>query len=145
MKKIIYMILTVFQGLFLIGAYAVQDYSMKRMGMMRHVIFYNRQWESEYAIKTLQNIAILSFVLMTLLIIFFVLKRKSSYKGIWHYYRMVETVLVTSMVIGFILLKSTEVLRAYYFICLILLAIMGIQYLKQLLYLINLSHKEKTR
>ena len=144
MKKIIYIIFTLLQILLGVGAYLVQDFSMKRMGMMRHVVVQNRQWELQFSINTIQGSVILSFVIITLLIIFLELRKKQSILVKRSFFRIGETIFLTVAIISFILLNTTESYRSYYFICFFLILILGLQYLKHLLYFIKLKKRSIT-
>ncbi|MCH4890295.1 hypothetical protein EZV73_22120 [Acidaminobacter sp. JC074] len=126
MKKKLYIGLSGIQVLLLIGAYLVQDFSMKRMGMMRHVMFTNQKWEKSYPVETIISVSVAISIILLVIVVYKHIKRKS-------YYQLIETLVVSGGATGFVLLNSTESFRSYYFICLILALSILIQYVKQII------------
>ncbi len=53
--KNIFSVGTGIQILLLIGAIAVQEFSMKRMGMMRHIMFLNQEWEANLPLEAIKT------------------------------------------------------------------------------------------
>lgn len=118
------------QLLLLIGGIAVQEFSMKRMGMMRHILFLNQEWESRLPLEVIKTL------IVALLILLFVgvsatyyggLKEKSEkgMKLIW-----LTTGFITLAPILFSRLYSVENYRAYYVMGLALAIIAVIQNIK---------------
>lgn len=131
MKKILYIGLTLIQMALAFGGYLIQDYSMKRMGMMRHVVVQNRTWEKAYSIDQMRMVAMGVLVLMSLVVVLVQVRRNiQSFQGL-RLYRSLETLVMTAGVVGFIYKYTTQDYRSYYYLCLVFVVIMGLQYLKQ--------------
>lgn len=141
MKKIIYIFFTLLQVLLGVGAYLIQDYSMKRMGMMRHVVVQNIKWEMEYSMSTIETSVVLAFGIIALLIIFIEIRKKHSPLDKGNLYRVIETIAISAGIIAFIFLNTTDTYRSYYFISICLILIMCLQYFKFLLYFIKRQKK----
>ncbi|WP_248481264.1 hypothetical protein [Tepidibacter aestuarii] len=131
MKKDFYGISTILQVLFLISAYGVQMFSMKKMGMMRYVVYINHQWEAKYPIETLRNISITFLVMLSAIITLYALIKKYNYitskKALLML--LIEGIM-TLVFVFFTLCYSTESYRSYYFTSLTLGTIVLIQNIK---------------
>lgn len=136
MKKAFYRVSTILQVLFLVTAFGIQWFSVKKMGMMRYVVYINRQWEAQYPITAIRNIAIAFLALFLITVTLYVLIKKGQ-----NIFRKKElSMLITGVVATlaftfFTLLYSTETYRSYYFTALILAIIALIQNIKILVYL----------
>lgn len=136
MKKIFYRTCTALQILFLITANGIQYFSMRKMGMMRYVVYINHKWEEQYPITSLQYVAIA--LLVVLAIIYFVVYVKIK-KNNYVLRRMSLLMLIfqgilTLLFVFFTLTYSTASYRSYYFMSLILAFIALIQAVKILVY-----------
>ncbi|WP_066626397.1 hypothetical protein [Clostridium magnum] len=135
MKKIFYWIFTIFQVIFLITACGIQFFSMKKMGMMRYVVYINRTWEAKYPVPALQYAAIAFLVLFCIIILLYVKIKKDIYIDKKALSMLIMEVIITLVFAIFTLVYSTESYRSYYFISLILGIIALIQNIKILVYL----------
>ena len=127
MKKGSYIVISFLQIVLVIGAYMVQDFTLKRMGMMRHVMFTNQEWEKKYPLGTLKFILIGILLIVLIGLIYKALKNHSKS------YIDIETVVVTLFVGLFITLNSVESILSFYFVSLILVVLIISQYIKYLL------------
>lgn len=136
MKKFFFLVLTIFQVLLLITAYGIQFFSMKRMGMMRYVLFINKEWQNKYPISLLQYASISILVLLFVAIILYVKVKRGNYFKSKKFLSMlaIDTILTFSYVI-FTLAYSTKSYRSYYFTIIILAVTALIQHIKIILYL----------
>jgi len=136
MKKFFFLVFTIFQVLLLITAYGIQFFSMKRMGMMRYVLFINKEWQNKYPISLLQYASISILVLLFVAIILYVKVKRGNYFKSKKFLSMlaIDTILTFSYVI-FTLAYSTKSYRSYYFTILILAVTALIQHIKVILYL----------
>jgi uncharacterized membrane protein YoaK (UPF0700 family) len=125
-KKIFYWAATILQVLFFIAAYGIQFFSMKRMGMMRYVVFINREWEAQYPITTLKYSAIVFLVVLCAAGVLYKKTKKNLPM-------LIAGILITLIFVFFTLVFSTENYRSYYFTSLILAFIALIQQIKILL------------
>lgn len=136
MKKAFYWVSTILQVVFLIAACGIQFFSMKKMGMMRYVVYINHVWEDQYPIPALQYAAIAFLVLFSVIILLYVKIKKSNYTmGKKVLSMLIMEVIITLAFVFFTLAYSTESYRSYYFISLILAIITLIQDIKILVYL----------
>lgn len=135
-RKIYHWLFTTLQVLLLIAACGIQYFSMKNMGMMRYVIYVNREWEIQYPIAELQYAAIGALLLLSLSIILYVkTKRKNYFIDKKFLLMFLAEVVLTLAFVFFSLAYSTEIYRSYYFISIILAISALIQDIKILAYL----------
>ncbi|MDB8810775.1 hypothetical protein PN286_13205 [Romboutsia sp. 1001216sp1] len=128
-KKIFYVLTTILEILLLVGAYMVNYFTHKKMGMLRHVVHKNYVWEDKYPIQTIQYIAIIALITLMLLVLILYMKRKVRLK------KIVTTMSITMVIlvlffIGFILIYSAEEIRAFYYISVMLGLMTLIQIIK---------------
>ncbi|CEI73047.1 Hypothetical protein FRIFI_1513 [Romboutsia hominis] len=128
-KKIFYVLTTTLEILLLVGAYMVNYFTHKKMGMLRHVVHKNYVWEDKYPIQTIQYIAIIALITLMLLVLILYMKRKVRLK------KIVTTMSITMVIlvlffIGFILIYSAEEIRAFYYISVMLGLMTLIQIIK---------------
>jgi hypothetical protein len=136
MKKIFYWIFTILQVFFLITAFGVQYFSMNKMGMMRYVVYINREWESQYPIAALQYAVFTFLVLMSVVIILYIKTKKDNYFTDKELLSMlIGEVIITLTFVFFTLANSTESYRSYYFMSMILAITALIQNIKVLAHL----------
>lgn len=136
MKTFLNWVLRILQVLLLIIAYGIQILSMKKMGMMRYVVYINQQWEAKYPIETLQTISIALLVLLSGIIILYALIKKDNEIGRKKALPMLLVeVIVTLAFVFFALFFSPENYRSYYFTSLALVIVALIQDIKTIVYL----------
>lgn len=131
MKKMSYLMMSVLQILLIISAYVIQYFTVNRMGMMRHVMFTNQQWVNKYPVEVMSHVAVIFFVLILSLILYLDIKNDGIKAG--RMYRILESVVLCSGVLIFILLNSTQTFLSYYFMTLLLCIVVMIQFLKHFL------------
>jgi len=66
-KKLLYKATLSLQLLLLMAAFGVQYFSEKKMGMMRYMVFTNRQLQEQYPVAAIQHYAIALLACMTLI------------------------------------------------------------------------------
>lgn len=119
MKKFGYLIVTFVEILFLAGAYLVQYFTRKKMGMARYVIYKNQGWERTFPMEALKYTAVTALTaLALLLVIVLILRRKQREKLVIaiHF----GMIILTALYAAYTCLNSTGTMRAYYFISLML-------------------------
>ena len=129
MKKFGYFIVTFVEILFLAGAYLVQYFTRKKMGMARYVIYKNQGWERTFPMEALKYTAVTALTaLALLLVIVLVLRRKQREKPVIaiHF----GMIILTALYAAYTCFNSTETMRAYYFISLMLGAAALLQIIK---------------
>ena len=129
MKKILYIIVTVIEVLLLAGAFAVNYFTRKKMGMARYVAYKNFQWEKQYRIDLLIYIAAGVLLILTVLLLMLVITRKRKFSKM--VYIMVSTAVILTLWCGwFVLSGSREQQRSYYFTGILYAAAALVQVLK---------------
>lgn len=128
-KKILYISATLLEVLGLLGAYMVQYFTRRRMGMARYVVYKNQGWEAKYPMELLaRGAALAAAVLAVSLAVFFFKGYRKSGKMLW--FMNAASILLTAVYVGFTWMKSADGFRAYYFISGILAAVSLIQMIK---------------
>jgi len=135
MKKFFYLAATTLQALFLISAYMIQYFSMKKMGMMRYVVYKNQVWQKQYPIVILEHTAIAFLVLLAAICFIIYFKKGSNTCGKMALPMLSAQVLLTALFVFFTVAYSSSSYRSYYFICMILALTALIQGVKVILYL----------
>ena len=129
MKKAAYISVTILEILCLAGAWAVQYFTRRKMGMARYVVYKNRGWEARYPMELLANgAALLMAVLAAALLLYFLRQRRNLPKTAW--LMNAGMTALTSAYGGFTWMNSAQKVRSYYFISAILGAVSLIQIVK---------------
>lgn len=128
-KKIFYVLVTILEALMLVGAYLVNYFTHAKMGMLRHVVHKNYIWEQEYPIQTIKYVAILALAILMLIVLVMYLKRKYMLKKIVTIMSITMILFVIAFAI-FLLMYSSEEIRAFYYMSAIFGAVTLIQIIK---------------
>ena len=129
MKKAAYISVTILEILCLAGAWDVQYFTRRKMGMARYVVYKNRGWEARYPMELLANgAALLMAVLAAALLLYFLRQRRNLPKTAW--LMNAGMTALTSAYGGFTWMNSAQEVRSYYFISAILGAVSLIQIVK---------------
>lgn len=115
MKKSLYISVSVPELALLIGAWLVNWFSEKKMGMMRYVVFKNTRWSQKYPLEQLRFLTIAVIVVLTVVILL-LLRKKMKPAGSAEKMLMTETAVLSVVYVGFNLLWSVQKLRTFYFL-----------------------------
>lgn len=129
MKKFGYFIITLGEILFLAAAYVIQYFTQRKMGMARYVIYKNQGWERAFPMDAFKYTAVTVLTALTLLLVtVLVLKWKQREKTVVaiHF----GMIFLTALYASYTCVSSTEAMRAYYFISLMLGAAALLQMIK---------------
>ncbi|GLC79593.1 hypothetical protein [Lacrimispora brassicae] len=129
MKKIGYFIVTLVEILFLAGAYIIHYFTRKKMGMARYVIYKNQGWERTLPMEILKYTSVAVLTALTLLLLAVLIirrKQKGRLTAAMHF----TMVILTPLYGAYTCISSTETMRAYYFISLMLGAAALLQIIK---------------
>jgi hypothetical protein len=129
MRKIGGIFLTIIELLSFLSGYIIQYFTERRMGMARYVIYKNQSWQREYPLELWKICILILILLLTIMVFVLCIKRWGRITKITRIENSFMLVM-TAAYISFILVKSTESMRAYYFIGLILAVIAVIQIIK---------------
>lgn len=114
MKKIIYIFLDLLTIAFLIGGYAFQYFTRKKLGMLRWVNYQNMQIQKNPVYNILKYITVAAIVLIVLSIVGY--RKKKELLGKIDFVMIVIMQILGISYLGITVLKSIESLPAYYFL-----------------------------
>ena len=115
MKKALYIIASVFEIALLAGAWIIQYFTRRKMGMARYVVYKNHGWEAEYPMQFMQYAAVAVILILTVIVSAAYVKCKNQ-RSIQMTVMLVATILLSALYVGFTFMSGTDSLRAYYFI-----------------------------
>ena len=129
MKKLGYVLMVLLEAAALAGAYVINYFTNKKMGMARWVIYKNQGWERDYPMDTLKTAVMAVLILLTILVFLFFLKRKRE-AGKLLISMNVVMILLTLLYVSYTVISSRETMRAYYFLSLLFGIAAAVQILK---------------
>lgn len=129
MKKLGYVLMVLLEAAALAGAYIINYFTNKKMGMARWVIYKNQGWERDYPMDTLKTAVMAVLILLTILVFLFFLKRKRE-AGKLLISMNVVMILLTLLYVSYTVISSRETMRAYYFLSLLFGIAAAVQILK---------------
>ncbi|WP_024291236.1 hypothetical protein [Lacrimispora indolis] len=129
MKRVGYFIVTFAEILFLAGVYIIQYFTRRKMGMARYVIYKNQGWERAFPMEALKYTAAAVLTALTLLLLAALVKRRKQLGRLVVAIHFVMLIL-TAVYGAYTCISSTETMRAYYFISLMLGAAALLQIIK---------------
>ncbi|HJH50039.1 hypothetical protein [Merdimonas faecis] len=129
MKKLGYVLMVLLEAAALAGAYIINYFTNKKMGMARWVIYKNQGWERDYPMDTLKTAVMAVLILLTILVFLFFLKRKQE-AGKLLISMNVVMILLTLLYVSYTVISSRETMRAYYFLSLLFGIAAAVQILK---------------
>ena len=115
MKKIIYICLDLLTIAFLIGGYAFQYFTRKKLGMLRWVNYQNMQLQKNHVYDILKYITVVTAMVLIVLIIVGYRKKKELFGRIDFVMILIMQILGI-IYLGITVLKSIESFPAYYFL-----------------------------
>lgn len=115
MKKLVYILLDLLTVVFMIGAYAVQYFTRKKLGMLRWVNYQNMQIQKNAVYGILKYITVVVAIIFIVMIIAGYKKKKAMMRKL-DLVMIVIMSLLGIFYLGITVLKSIEVLPAYYFL-----------------------------
>ena len=115
MKKISYILFDLLTIAFLIGAYAIQYFTTKKLGMLRWVNYHNMKIEKVAVYGILKYITVIVAAVLIVLIIAGYRKKKEAL-GKLDLVMIVIMSVLGIIYLGLTLLKSIKTLPAYYFL-----------------------------
>lgn len=143
MKKFIKRIPTILQILLFASAFAVNYFTETRMGMMRHVMFTNNKWESNFHAILIKNLSVITLGIALLVAILCLVYRRRSYIYDMHTKLFIGiSMIMIAGTILFMSVLSTDTVLSYYFVSIIFCIISLIQVVKLHVFLHrNKKHK----
>ena len=137
MKKLIgHSIGYVVELLFIAGAYVIQYFTGKKMGMARFVIFKNQSWEKQYPLEQWTWISILLLAVLLMLTVVLMVCRRKRLSAL-NRADGVLAVALTGYSLYFTVANSAATLRPYYWMSPLIAAAALIQLLKSVYFLLK--------
>ena len=112
MKKISYIFFDLLTIAFLFGAYAIQYFTKKKLGMLRWVNYHNMQFQKNEVYGIVKYIT----VVVTIVVIIAGYKKKKEMLGKINLVMIVVMSVLGIVYLGITVFKSIETLPAYYFL-----------------------------
>ena len=111
MKKVIYWIVNLLEIAFLVGAYLVNYFTPRKMGMARFVMYKNMMIEEQYVnLQSMKMTAAGVVILLAVITIALYFVKKKNVK----ISMIVVTLIMTSLYCGFTMLNSKDSYTAFY-------------------------------
>lgn len=115
MKKVSYILFDLLTIAFLIGAYAIQYFTKKKLGMLRWVNYHNMQFQKNAVYGILKYITVIVAIALIVIIIAGY-KKKKEMLGKLDLVMIVIMTVLGIVYLGVTVFKSIETLPAYYFL-----------------------------
>lgn len=133
-KKKLYYLFTIIQVLLLIASYVFNNLIPKKMGLYRHVLHKNSVFERTYPIQTLKIIFALSLILISVILIYLLLKKIGLNKELRsnYIYFAIELCIISVLILIFVFL-GPAIFKGYYYISLAILSIYALEIIKTLI------------
>ncbi|MDO7019861.1 hypothetical protein Q5M86_03625 [Brachyspira innocens] len=144
-KKISFISATIIQVLFVISAFALQFLSKKKMGVMRHFVYYNKKIETIYNMPFLINAVsfiVLIIIILTAIVFFYFLKSK-IYNNKYMMFLNISLFVLGILFIIFLRMFSRESLLAYYYMALIFFIVYIAELIKTSFYYLFIKKSKK--
>ena len=97
MKKLGYVLMVLLEAAALAGAYIINYFTNKKMGMARWVIYKNQGWERDYPMDTLKTVVMAVLILLTILVFFFFLKKETGSRKAFDIYECCDDLADTAL------------------------------------------------
>lgn len=128
MKRFINVFLLIVEVILFIGAFALNYFTVKKMGVLRYVVNKNIQWEKNYPIDMIKYVVLAALMLFLLGTI---MRWRGKGKRILFFISCAVFVGIDIFILG----NSTVNCRAYYFIVLILIVAALVQFVNGMVFL----------
>ena len=115
MKKISYIFFDLLTIAFLFGAYAIQYFTKKKLGMLRWVNYHNMQFQKNEVYGIVKYITVVVTIVLIVVIIAGY-KKKKEMLGKINLVMIVVMLVLGIVYLGITVFKSIETLPAYYFL-----------------------------
>ncbi len=128
MKRLLYILLDLLTAAFLIGAYVIQYFAKRKLGMLRWMNYQNMQFQKNASYDLLKYITVLAALVLILLIILGY-KKKKEMMGKSDLLMMVTMSILELVYLYVTLLLSVEKMVSYY----LLMPLIGASVLMQII------------
>lgn len=128
MKRLLYILLDLLTVICIIGAYVIQYFTKRKLGMLRWMNFQNMQFQKHTAYNILKYITVFAALLVIVLIIFGYKKKKAKL-GKSDMVRVIIMVILEITYLYVTVLLSPEKITSYYLV----MPLLGIAVLMQII------------
>jgi len=115
MKKALLVLLDLLSIAFLIGAYVIQYFTKRKLGMLRWVTFKVSQIKEAMPVDILKYAAVIVVLLLTAMIVRSFMKKRKSL-GMTDMVMVAVLIIFAAIYLGFTLFVTTEMIRSYYLV-----------------------------
>ncbi len=115
MKRLLYIILDILTVALLVGAYVIQYFTKRKLGMLRWMNYQNMQFQKNASYSILKYITVLVALVLIILIIFGYKKRKEM-MGKLNLVMMIIMSILEVVYLYVTVLLSTEKITSYYLV-----------------------------
>lgn len=140
MKKLGNIIINILQLLLLLGAFALNYFTKKKMGMARHMVYLNQKIENNYPVEIIKYSLLSIIILMTIFILILYMKNKNDKTN--DIYMISITLIASILFIVFTISQSKQSIKSYYFIVLLIGVFYILQILKSILKIVKGKQNE---
>lgn len=127
--RIINIFLYIMTVLSVIGAFELNSFTRRKLGVLRHIVYLNGVWEKAVPISSIRNIAII-LLIASIIYVFRMITKSDKANKIHNIIYLAVSVFTLS----FIFTQSKETLRAYYMIGTLLLIGCIFQFINIMIY-----------
>ena len=113
MKKILYIIADLLIAALLAGAYVIQYFAKRKLGMNRWIVFKISKVKEALPVDMLRYLAVAAVLILAVLLVIVYVKRRKTYQKIV-FPMVIMTVLLAVFYLIFTLYFSQEIIRSYY-------------------------------
>lgn len=130
MKRILCILLNLFSAAFLTGAYLIQYFTMRKLGMNRFVVYQQMKWQKRIPVDLLKYVALLLALFLTVYMLVRMIKRWEQIKHRSQaVVQLIVLVVLTLYYAYFTVFMNKSLVRSYY----LMMPMIGLAVLMQLL------------
>ena len=112
MRRVMFFLLDIFSGLFLIGAYVIQYFTKRKLGMSRWVVYHQMKYQKMIPVDLLKYVAVIILFFLVLFIVRSFCRQKNH--GAIDKARIVCMLLLFVFYLGFTMIMNVGTIRSYY-------------------------------
>lgn len=144
-KKIFFIFTTMIQFILIISAFILEMLSKKKMGIMRHFVYYNKKIENTYDMTLIINIASIAVLIVVIFSLILLLYNKKVQMHNNKYMSFLNSSLFICGILLFVFLQyfSRNVLLTYYCMSLVFFIVYIAEIIKAFIYLMTIKNKYK--
>lgn len=115
MKKVLFGVLDLLAVVFLVGAYVIQYFTKRKLGMLRWVNHQRMKVQKAMPVDMLKYVAVILVLILVILVVVGYMKKRTKL-GKLDAVMAVVMIIVTVVYLGFTLFVNVESIRSYYLV-----------------------------